>query len=262
MPELPEVETIRQSLIPFIIGKTISEVEILSPKQFRGNKNDLVGREIKSIFRHGKVMSWQLQTKHGKEIYISIHLKMSGSFSLRSSKHSRIVFRFSDKTSLYFNDARKFGWIKILPEPEVGGVDVLSTKLNVKYLHAMLSQTNRSIKAVLLDQSIIAGIGNIYANDCLWEAKINPLTKANCLSTDQIETLLHMIKMIIKEGIKHKGSSKTWVYKLPDGSIGNYQNRFRVYDQEDKPCKRCGTKILRIVRNGRSSWYCPRCQPL
>lgn len=265
MPELPEVETIRKSLLTFLVSKTVANILVAKAKQFIGDPLALKGYQIKDLTRHGKIMHWHLsrvepnQTSH--ELNINIHLKMSGRLSYIPTEHTRVTFEFTDGSHLYFNDPRTFGWVKVTNIPEITkGVDVLSPLFTEDYFIKQVSTQTRDIKTVLLDQDLMAGIGNIYANDALWEAQINPFAKAKNISLKKQLSLYKAVKVVIAEGIKRGGSSKTWVYRLPNGASGDYQNHFRVYDQEGKPCKRCNTIIKRVSKNGRSSFMCSSCQ--
>ncbi len=295
MPELPEVETIRKSLLTFLIGKVIAYIEVSKAKQFIGDPLCLWGYQITDLARHGKIMHWHLKTPstasppaggavplpNGKDQayyassgklaakqtegvtkqYINIHLKMSGRLSFIPTEHTRVTFEFTDGSHLYFNDPRTFGWVKVTDLPEITkGIDVLSPLFTEDYLIKQVSTQTRDIKTVLLDQDLMAGIGNIYANDALWEAQINPFAKARNIPHKKQVALFNAIKLVIAEGIKRGGSSKTWVYRLPNGASGDYQNHFRVYDQEGKPCKRCSTIIKRVSKNGRSCFMCSSCQ--
>jgi formamidopyrimidine-DNA glycosylase len=291
MPELPEVETIRKSLKGFLIGKTIDRILVSKAKQFIGDPFSPMGYQITDLTRHGKIMHWHLKTPstatnavplpdgkdhtHNASLgklaakqtegvatrYINIHLKMSGRLSYIPSEHTRVMFEFTDGSHLYFNDPRTFGWVKLTDTPEITkGTDVLSPLFTEEYFVKQVTSQSKDIKTVLLDQDLMAGIGNIYANDALWESQVNPFAKAKNISHKKLMALYKAIKQVIAEAIKHGGSSKTWVYRLPNGASGDYQNHFRVYDQEGKPCKRCNTIIKRISKNGRSSFMCPSCQ--
>lgn len=278
MPELPEVETIRLSLAKNIVGKTIKSIQVLSPKQFVGDVDSIVRQNIVSIDRKGKVMAIKLSNN----LYLSIHLKMSGQIlfsknvdhavyghpvakantSTMPGKTTRIIIEFADNSAIFFNDLRKFGWIKLGNKPEEPmGPDVLSADFTVNHLKKVLSSSRKPIKVLLLDQDKIAGIGNIYANDSLWEAKINPLRVANTLNDVEVGELYKGILTIIHEGIKYKGSSSAdEAYVLPDASKGGYQHHRRVYHRTGLPCLRDGHKIMRVRQAGRSSFFCPHCQ--
>lgn len=279
MPELPEVETIKNSLKKSIINKTIADIEILSSKNFIGNQEEIIGKKIIGIKRYGKVLAIKLSNHR----YLNIHLKLTGQLlfspNLKKAifsekipftntnklpgKTTRIIIKFADGSGIFFNDLRKFGWLKIADNPEIPkGVDVLSKDFTLKFLTGLTKTTKRPIKILLMDQDKITGIGNIYANDALFLAKIHPLRGSNTLSNNEIKNLYQAILKVIDEGIKDKGSSGAdEAYVLPDGSKGTHQRHFLVYQREGKPCPKCKTKIKRIKQGGRSSFFCPRCQP-
>lgn len=288
MPELPEVESIKRQLRPDVIGKTISDIKILSPKNFIGNINDVLNHKIISIERYGKVLVLKLsRVGHDRPLqynFMNIHFKLSGQilFSKSISKAiykntipftggnkmpantTRVIIIFSDGSGLFFNDLRKFGWIKISDQPlKPKGIDVLSKKFTPQLIGSLTQKTERPIKVLLMDQDLITGIGNIYANDSLFLAKIHPQRLSNSLTEKEIFLLFKTIKQTINEGIRDCGSSGAdEAFILPDGSRGNHQRNFLVYQREGKPCLKCKTIIKRIKHNGRSSFFCPICQKL
>lgn len=284
MPELPEVETIKRLLKPNLIGKIISEVEILSPKNFVGKKSDVIGTKITSVDRYGKVLVFKL-AKHTKLVnnkFLNIHFKLSGQilFSKNANKAvfkniipftkgnkmpantTRVIVRFTDGSGIFFNDLRKFGWMKVSEQPlKPKGIDLLDKKCTVNYLTVHFKKTKKPIKVLLMDQDFITGIGNIYANDSLFLAKIHPQRKANSLTKLEINKLFISIKKVIVEGIRDCGSSGAdEAFILPDGSRGKHQRNFLVYQREKQPCLNCKTIIKRIKHNGRSSFFCQNCQ--
>jgi len=280
MPELPEVETIKTYLKKEIIGKKIVDIEILSKKNFIGDKNKIIGEKIVDIIRTGKYLSFLLSNNK----YLNIHLKLTGELLYHRDKNNpifpniipftktkkmpanttRVIIYFKDSSVLFFNDLRKFGWMKIADKPDQpSGIDLLSKKFTLNYFSNVIKKSSRPIKLTLLDQDKISGIGNIYANDALFLANIHPLTKSNQLLSIQIAKLYQSIKKIIEQAIKNKGSSGAdEAYILPDGSKGEHQRHFLVYQKEGKPCPICQTKIKRIKQGGRSSFFCPNCQKI
>ncbi len=278
MPELPEVESIRNHLKRDIIGKVIRRVEVLTQKQFQGDEKKIVGHKIVDIVRHGKILAIKLDSG----LYLNFHFKLTGqllfakdsrnakfiyniplAFGNKMPGHStRVIINFTDGSALYFNELRKFGWIKLTEKQERSlGEDVMTSKFNKKYFAEKLENTRRPIKIVLMDQDRFAGVGNIYASEALFDARLNPELPANSLTVEQSNHLYRSIIKVITQGIKHRGSSgKDEVYILPDGSKGEHQYHFNVYQQEGKPCKRCQTIIVRIKQGGRSSFFCPKCQ--
>ncbi|KKP51653.1 MAG: Formamidopyrimidine-DNA glycosylase [Candidatus Roizmanbacteria bacterium GW2011_GWA2_33_33] len=278
MPELPEVETIKRLLKPNLVGKIISDVKILSPKNFVGNKQEVIGKKINSVDRYGKVLVIKLFNNK----YLNIHFKLSGQilFSKNVDKAvfkniipftggnkmpantTRVIIEFTDGSGIFFNDLRKFGWMKISDQPlKPKGIDVLSKEFTPKLIFSITQKTRRPIKVLLMDQDLITGIGNIYANDSLFLAKIHPQRLSNSLTEKEIKLLYKTIKQTINEGIKDLGSSGAdEAFILPDGSRGGHQRNFLVYQREDEPCLNCKTIIKRIKHNGRSSFFCPLCQ--
>ncbi|MDD4784991.1 MAG: bifunctional DNA-formamidopyrimidine glycosylase/DNA-(apurinic or apyrimidinic site) lyase [Candidatus Shapirobacteria bacterium] len=291
MPELPEVEVVRLFLQSNIVGKNISNLEIITPKSFIGNPKLVKGQKIIFTSRLGKQLSIHL--KNGS--ILLFHLKMTGqiivlpalsregrkagrvsfghptkdAFGDLPNKSTRLIFTFSDNSKLFFNDQRKFGWVKLLSKIELTevqrnlGIDILSSKFTPNYLLNQLKPTARPIKAVLLDQNKFAGIGNIYANDALFLAKIHPSFPSNKLSIKKITLLHHFLIQIMIDSIKSGGSTaKDNKYIHPDGSTGNHQFNFQVYQRQNEPCLKCKTKIKKIKIAGRGTFYCPKCQKL
>lgn len=281
MPELPEVEVVRLFLESKLIGKKISKLEIITPKSFLGNSNLVIDQKIVKFTRLGKQLSIHLQN----QLIILFHLKMTGqiifidqsktilghptkdALTNLPNKSTRLIFIFSDKSKLFFNDQRKFGWVKILTPSELKdfqkniGLDILSPTFTDKYFYQQLQTTNRPIKSVLLDQNKFAGIGNIYANDALFLTKINPSTPSKKISRSKSKILHQYLIDLMKESIFHGGSTaKDNKYIHPDGSFGEHQYHFRVYQRDKQPCLICQTPIKRISLNGRGTFYCPKCQ--
>lgn len=277
MPELPEVETIKREIKSNILGKVIADIEVLSPKNFVGDKKNAIGQKINDVERFGKVLIMSLS--NGK--YLNTHFKLSGQMLYaKNSLHAifknripfvgsntmpgrttRIIIKFKDGAALFFNDLRKFGWIKLTDKPEKPkGIDVMAKEFTVEYLKKILP-SRRPIKVALMDQDKITGIGNIYANDSLFIAKVHPQRLANSLNDKETADLHRAILTEIKKGIRDKGSSGAdEAFILPDGSRGSHQRHFLVYQREGEPCLKCKSTICRIKHNGRSSFFCPRCQ--
>lgn len=278
MPELPEVETIRLRLQEEIVRKTIKKVEILSAKQFIGDSKKILNQKIISISRKGKVISIKLSNNQ----FLNFHMKLTGQLLFAQNmnnpvfqteipftqtnkmpgKTTRVIIYFSDSSGIFFNDMRKFGWIKVANQPEQPkGVDVLTKDFTPQLVNSLTRKTNKPIKLLLMDQDKLSGIGNIYANDALFLAKIHPLRKSDSLNPSETNNLYQAIKKIIEQGIKHGGSSGAdEAFIQPDGQKGQHQRYFLVYQRENQPCPRCKTPIKRIKQGGRSSFYCPHCQ--
>lgn len=266
MPELPEVETIARSLRTELVGKTIRSAELRwartlaapSANQFRAR---VQGQPVVGVSRRAKFLILRLQ-----DYSLIIHLRMSGDLILREGKikpqpHDRLLLRFSDGTYLAFNDTRKFGrvWLTDRPEAILGklGPEPLEKGFTAAWLFEHLQKRKRRLKPLLLDQTFLAGLGNIYTDECLHRARLHPLTLSNAVTREQAAALHKAIRAVLKEGIRRNGASIDWVYRG-----GSYQNHFRVYDREGKPCKVCGSVILKLSVGQRGTHVCPHCQRL
>ncbi len=276
MPELPEIETVKLQLQKVLVGQICARCQVLSAKY---QLKEIVGKEVKEVRRLGKV----LLINFGKDLDLGFHFKMTGQLIYESknqsmtnaksrivgghptsdfvnkmpSKHTRMIFDFN-KGTLYFNDMRKFGWVKINPD----FVDKLGPEpfsLTVEQFVSLVKKVKRPIKIAIMDQTLIAGVGNIYANDALWEACINPQIPSHKLQKEQITLLLAKIKLVLREGIKYGGASVS-DYVDAHGVGGTYQDHMRVYHRENLPCLRCKTKIEKFVLGARGTYYCPKCQ--
>lgn len=287
MPELPEIETIKRQLEYKIIGKTICSIAVNNPKSFRGEIKEVIGSKIINVDRRAKMLIICLSGN----INLLVHLKMSGQllFKLKTQKsklktttqnskrkikkqslpdkYSRVIITFEDRSQLFFNDVRKFGWVKVVLSSELKvlsskyGQEPLEKGFTVDYLEKILSKSNKAIKLVLMDQNKIAGLGNIYANEALFLAGIRPARGGRELRNEEIKKLREAIIKILNKGIKYKGSSaKDKGYIQTTGEFGEYQNHFLVYQREGKKCKRCGSIIKKIKLGGRGTFFCPSCQ--
>ncbi|MEK7504233.1 MAG: DNA-formamidopyrimidine glycosylase family protein [Patescibacteria group bacterium] len=256
MPELPEIETVKLQLQKVLIGQVC----------LKSDFKEIVGKKVISLDRKGKA----LLINFGKDLDLGFHFKMTGqliyddgkkriagghpSEDMRAklpNKHTRAVFEF-EKGTLFFNDMRRFGWIKINPKfVSTLGEDALTI--------TTLKKSSKPIKIAIMDQTLIAGVGNIYANDALWEAGIDPRVPSNKVTSDRAELLLEKIKLVLEDGIKYGGASMS-DYVDANGEGGSYQNHFRVYKQDGKQCQRCKSVIKKIVMGGRGTYYCPECQ--
>jgi formamidopyrimidine-DNA glycosylase len=282
MPELPEVETIKRSLQKSIVGKKITNVEVLLVKQFQGKKEDVIGTKITSIGRRGKIL--KISLSNGKNLLI--HFKLTGQLvwvpkrgekitvgrpipfagSEFPAKTTHVIFDI-DGGKLFFNDLRQFGWIKVVNaegmDKEVGkiGPEPFDKEFTVEYLTKIFSKTARPIKIILMEQEKIAGIGNIYANDSLFEAGIIPTKSAKNLNKEEIIKLRKAIIKVLEDGLKYGGSSAAdEAYIKPSGEAGEYQKHFRVYQRDGQKCLKCKAIIKRIKIGGRGTFYCPSCQ--
>ena len=266
MPELPEVESIARKLKPDLIGRTIlaaelywqRTLEIPSPRKFR----ELVkGQNILDVGRRAKYFILHLD-----DFKLLIHLRMSGDLlvkdsTIRPEKHDRLRLKLSDKKALVFNDTRKFGrvWLTNDPQTVLGklGPEPLGREFTPRWLYVALQKKNRQLKPLLLDQTFLAGLGNIYTDEALNIARLHPNAASDSVTVRQAEALHEAIQQVLREGIRRNGASFDWVYRG-----GEFQNYFRVYDREGKPCPRCGTEIVRLVVGQRGTHICPKCQRL
>ena len=282
MPELPEVETVKKELAKRIIGQKIVQVKILEKKQFFGDPELIIGQKIVKLWRRAKILAVDING-----LTLLIHLKMTGQIIYLSSKKklisvghplpfgpdqlpnkmTRIIIGLDDGSRLFFNDLRKFGWLKVLTKKQAEselsslGPEPLGKDFTLKYFINSLKKTRRTVKTVLLDQAVVAGIGNIYANEALFEAEIDPRRQANSLSDQEIAKLHQAIKRILLEAIDYGGTSAAdQAYIKPDASPGRYQEKLRVYQRNGQKCYRCGGIIARFNQNGRSTFWCPGCQ--
>ena len=272
MPELPEVETIVRSLRmggmtgESILNRQIASVDCFNPKTliFDGTAGEcthtLAGQHILAAGRRAKYIRIQTENR-----WILIHLRMSGDLRCEAESegalrpHDRLVFHFADGTRLVFNDVRKFGRVWVTADPETVldglGVEPLGAEFSAEWLCRRLAGQKRLIKALLLDQSVIAGIGNIYADESLFDAGIMPTRPAGSLTAEECERLRDSIRKTLEHAIEQNGSSFDWAYKG-----GHFQNEFRVYQRKGEPCPVCGTPIEKIVVGQRGTHFCPNCQ--
>ncbi len=278
MPELPEVETIRTQLEKYLIGHRILSVDIRVPKIFPKGKENLIGGRVKSLRRLGKVLIVDLDNGFS----FLVHLKLTGQVIFSSSrfpnqpnKFTHVVFKLDKGGKLFFNDSRKFGWIKVEktadvekesfikklgPEPFGSAQGHGPKLLTLGLFRQILLKTSRPVKIVLMDQTKLSGVGNIYANDALWLAKINPKRSANALSANEIKALFRAILKVLKDGIKYQGASDQW-YVTAEGKKGSYQEHFLIYGRQGEPCERCHKATFKkFFLGGRGTYFCPICQ--
>ncbi len=266
MPELPEVETLVRTLRPALVGKTILEADLrwkrslASPSPVKFNKL-ILGQGILDLTRRGKFFHLRLSTSN-----LLIHLRMSGDLMVvlggyQPAKHDRLILKLTDDATFVFSDPRKFGRLWLVDDPaeifSTLGPEPLSGEFTPLRLYTALHAQRRQIKPLLLDQSFLAGLGNIYTDEALHQAKLHPLTVSDTVSMDQAEALWVAIREVLEAGIRHNGASVDWVYRG-----GDFQTQFRVYGRAGKPCPDCGTKIERIVIGQRGTHFCPHCQVL
>ena len=271
MPELPEIEVFRRLLSmgredsPSILNKKIRDATLLwngtvetpSPNEFL---TQVKGQSVEKIGRRGKHLLLYLSKNT-----LVFHFRMSGEVVVESqtkptSKHCRLTLNFEDGTRLAFNNPRKFGRVWLVANPEVLlahlGPEPLSDAFTPEWLYATLQNCHRQMKYLLLDQKVIAGLGNIYVDETLYVSKIHPRTKSDSLNFEQVKLLWKNIRQVLRDGIENQGTSFDWIYKG-----GDYQRFLNVYKQTGKPCAICGTPIQRIKIAQRGTHFCPSCQP-
>lgn len=267
MPELPEVETIKNEILPHVLGRRIKGVELFwnrivrdpSPEEFCARAT---GQTITDVTRLGKYLFFHLSS--GERLVM--HMKMTGSLlaSPEDGQYTRAILHLDNGTAIHFRDPRKFGvmWLdeddsavlaKLGPEP-------LDDDFTPEVLAEILRNRTAPVKPVILDQSIIAGIGNMYADESLFDARINPTRPAGSLSDDEVRRLHASIRRVLLKALKEKGASIR-NYIRPDGSPGTAHDEFNVAHGVGKDCPRCGTPVRRIVVRGRGTYFCPKCQP-
>lgn len=289
MPELPEVETVRIGLVSLLPGRRVAAVAFDFPKGFPNAQTDvdafLVGAHITGVRRRAKVLLIDLDTNYT----LVIHLKMTGQLVFRGEgqrfgaghpsaslvgelpdKSTRVTLSFEDGSKLFFNDQRKFGWMRLLPTPEVENLDFfqkvgpepLSADFSAQdFTNRLLRRKKSGIKAVLLDQTVVAGIGNIYADESLWGAKIHPETRVQDVPLAKLKTLYQSLRDVLQLSIE-KGGSTDRNYVDAEGKRGSYLTFANVFRREGRPCPRCGTTIIKLRVAGRGTHICPHCQQL
>lgn len=256
MPELPEVETIRRQLEKALVGQRILGVEVREPKSYQGG--EVVGKRVVGVDRVGKYLYLLMESGVEWEIHLKMtgRLVFNGQQDYETAKHTRVVV-ILDTGKLYFWDTRKFGYIrssrgrvKLGPDPWMISEDEF---------FALCQKYSRPIKNLILDQALLAGVGNIYANDGLWEAGVDPRRAANSLQRTEATKLLLSLRNVMERGLATGGASdNSYVDAL--GQKGSYQDEFRVYRRTGEPCLKCGHKLERIVVGGRGTWVCEECQ--
>jgi len=289
MPELPEVETVKRGLAKLIVGKTIAEVSHDWDKSFPNSKADvnqfLLQAKVAEVKRRAKVLIIELDSKYS----LLIHLKMTGQLvyvgevrrfgaghpndsliNQLPDKSTRVIFRFKDNSHLFFNDQRKFGWVRLVPTVEVPNIDFMRKigpePLNEKFaskefIQRVRRQANSPIKAAILDQTVLAGVGNIYADESLFGAKIHPATQVKNVTDAKLKLLLSEIRHVLQLSID-KGGSSDRNYINAEGKKGSYLGFAKVFRREGQACLNCQTDIEKIRVVGRGTHICPKCQKL
>ena len=270
MPELPEVETVKNDLKNKLLGKRISSVDVLydgiiaypEKEEFVNQVKDLV---IKDISRRGKFILFRLD-----DYYLVSHLRMEGKYFIKKkddviSKHDHVIFNLDDNTQLRYNDTRKFGKMHLVKIDELDktplvnlGLEPWDNKLDIVYLRDKLNK-NKAIKTLLLDQSIISGIGNIYADEILFLSKINPLRKGNNLTDVELDNIIKYTRSVMEKSIE-LGGTTIHTYTSLDGVSGKNQDELLVHNRLGCKCTNCNDEIIKIIVNTRGTYYCPTCQ--
>jgi len=289
MPELPEVETIRSGLSRLLPGRQIAAVRFDTPKSFPNAPADveafMTGAQIVAVARRAKVLLIELSSKYS----LVIHLKMTGQLVFQApgvhfgaghpndslvgplpDRSTRVTVDFADGSQLFFNDQRKFGWMRLMPTAEIPQLDFfkkvgpepLGSDFTWQVLKTrLLRRKNTNVKAAILDQSVVAGVGNIYADESLWGAKIHPATIVRELSDKDFKNLHKSLQAILRLSIE-KGGSTDKHYVDAEGKKGSYLSFASVFRREGRPCPRCGTTIIKTRVAGRGTHICPHCQQL
>ncbi len=280
MPELPEVESIKLQLGKYLKGHKIESVEVKNPK-FEMDSKPILDSKVTGTRRFGKVAVIDLSNGYS----ILAHVKLTGQFIYRGPNllnpkelskkviggipgpHTLVIFNLDRGGRLYYNDVRRFGWIRIVKTKDVGQEPFIKKlgpepfkDLTLENFKEILTKTSRAIKIILMDQTKIGGVGNIYANDALWLSGIDPKRKSNSLDSKEQKALFEAIISVLKEGIKYGGASEL-AFVTPDGTEGSYQNHTLVYGHEGQPCSRCHKSIIKkYFLSGRGTYFCPVCQ--
>jgi formamidopyrimidine-DNA glycosylase len=274
MPELPEVETVRARLEPGLVGRRFDRVEIFDPRLTRpddpaGVAAQLEGERVVALDRRGKYLIVRFESGR----VLLIHLRMTGQLlhgnggpPPAEDVHRRAVVRLDDGSDVVYRDVRRFGTWQLVEEEDLEpylaerlGREPLVRSFTSKRLAEALEGRRAPLKSALLDQRRLAGVGNIYADEALWRARLHPLRPAGGLDATEITALHRGIRAALKAGIARQGATLS-NYRTPDGSPGRMQEEFRVYGREGEPCERCGTPIEKVRAGGRGTWYCPFCQ--
>jgi formamidopyrimidine-DNA glycosylase len=292
MPELPEVETIRRGLERQLVGKKIERLRVRTPKIIKGSagafKRLVTGRRVKAVTRRGKLLALELAP--GSKAYVLIHLKMTGqliyvqgkkivagghptaqdkeegvSDARLPNKHTHVVVELVGGGQLYFNDIRKFGYLRVVDEQGKNeawsklGVEPLENEWTADYVRKMVKKRAVSIKAVLLEQQRVAGLGNIYVDEVLWRARVRPTRKAKSLKSLEIKKITEQARVVLRQAIAVGGTTFS-DYRTVEGKHGGFSKWLRVYDRAGQPCRNCRQGIVKVRLAGRGTHYCKKCQ--
>jgi formamidopyrimidine-DNA glycosylase len=271
MPELPEVETVVRQIAPGVVGRTIAALDVRWARTLAGGararvERALVGRRIAAARRRAK---WVVLDLDGGGALL-VHLRMTGRLTVRAAgaeadPYLRLALHLSGRARLDFDDVRKFGRVVWCPDPAsvLGdlGPEPLDPAFTPADLHAAVASRRRQLKPLLLDQTVVAGLGNIYVDESLHAAGLHPLARSERLTLPEATRLHGAVRAILERAIACQGSSFDTFYRTPRGEAGQYQDEFQVYDRAGEPCRTCGTAIERLVVGQRGTHVCPRCQP-
>lgn len=266
MPELPEVETIRRQAEQALIDESITRVEVREKKNLIGESSYLIGKKITKVERVGKYLFIYLEGGAG----LQVHLKMTGRLVLNdewyfSAPHTRVVIELASGKKLYYWDTRKFGYLKVERKIKEALDEVKKRlgkepwEMGANEFYLKLKKTDRAVKNAILDQSLVAGVGNIYANDALWKAGIDPRRAGKIIKKKEAENLLTSIREVMERSIKIGGASDNTFRDLR-GKPGEYQNEFLVYGKTKGKCLKCGRDLIYLKIGGRGTWWCEKCQ--
>lgn len=290
MPELPEVETIRRDLAGVLVGKKIKDVVVRKAKMARGGSRRLtkalVGQRVASVERRAKLLMLRLEPSNH---YLLLHLKMTGQLTYQDAneviagghswraleqelpapslpdKHTHIIFSFTGGAKLYFNDLRQFGYVQVVSPEEKAviertyGIEPLTAAFTLEAFRQALGRRAAPLKAVLLNQAVIAGLGNIYVDEVCFAAGVGPQRRVNRLTHDEVARLWRACTKIIERAIKYRGTTFN-TYRDSRGRRGNYLEHLQVYGRMGEPCRRCAGVVKRVTVAGRGTHYCPSCQ--
>lgn len=287
MPELPEVETVRRQLLKKVVGKKLVGVEVFHSKSVNYDESiedKLVGKTLDSIERVGKLMIFSF--KKESDLFLLAHLKMTGQLFWVDKqgvlnggghkvsaadveefpgRHTRVAFYFADGGVLYFNDMRLFGFTKLTNKEDLEatkkkfGPEPIDKQFDCEWFVGEVRKKKRSIKAVLLDQTFVAGLGNIYVDEALWLAKVRPNRKADKLTKKEAKAICIAAGKVMKEAIKYGGTTFQH-FQDSEGKKGNFTGKLKVFGKQDQPCPRCGSLIKKMREAGRGTHFCPNCQ--